>query len=145
MEVIWAHRGVICPMPGSLGQGTNLKNIAPEQFCHLPKNISFPLLMSIDVYTIPLGVELSQCTGVFGWGCPKSARVSLKMMPYCQFRRRAPSLASAADATRNFRIEHSVWNAPFSCIGLPFFQGKNVHTPGYRHWVLTNMMHPNGC
>jgi hypothetical protein len=34
--------------PDSLGRGTNLKNIAPEQFCHLKKYLIFSLLASID-------------------------------------------------------------------------------------------------
>ena len=44
-------RGDVCfgTVPDFLGRGNNLRNIAFEQFCHLPKNISSPLLSSVDV------------------------------------------------------------------------------------------------
>jgi hypothetical protein len=35
--------------PDFLGRGTILRNIAFEQFYHLPKNISFPLLLIVDI------------------------------------------------------------------------------------------------
>jgi hypothetical protein len=89
------------------------------------------------LFAIPMAVALSQCTGVFGWGCLKLAKVSLKMMPSWQFRKRAPGLALAADARPNFRIKHSVWIAPFSYIGLPFFGSQpRKKCPHARLWAL---------
>jgi len=70
------------------------------------------------LFTMPTVVALSQCTGVRGWGCPSSSRVSQKMMPSLQ-RKRVPSSASAAKATMNRRMVHNVKNAPFNLIGSP--------------------------
>jgi hypothetical protein len=53
-------------------------------------------------------VGLSQCTGIFGWGCPRSSRVALKIIPSWQFINNAPSSASAADTTTIAKIEHNV-------------------------------------
>jgi hypothetical protein len=37
----------------------------------------------------------------------------------------------------NFRIEHSAWNAPFSCIGSPFFGNQpSKKCPRTRLWAL---------
>ncbi len=69
---------------------------------------------------IPTAVALSQCTGIFGCGWPRSSRVVLKIIPSWQFRNSAPSSASAADATTNCNIEYSVWKAPFNLMGSPF-------------------------
>jgi len=71
------------------------------------------------LFAMPTAVALSQCTGIFGWGCPRSSRVVLKIIPSWQFRNKAPNLASAADATTNRSIAHNVWNAPFSLMGFP--------------------------
>ncbi len=46
-------------------------------------------------------------------------RVRQKMIPSLQLRKRAPSLASAAEATMNHKMAHKVKNAPFDCMGLP--------------------------
>ncbi len=40
-------------------------------------------------------------------------------MPSLQFKKRAPSSASAAEATTKRRIAHNVKNAPFNFMGLP--------------------------
>ena len=40
-------------------------------------------------------------------------------MPSLQFKKRAPSSASAADARTNQRMAHNVKNAPFNLMGLP--------------------------
>ena len=53
---------------------------------------------------IPTAVLLSQCTGVGGCSCPSSSRISQIVLPSWQFTKRAPSSASAADATTNFNI-----------------------------------------
>ena len=82
---------------------------------HRSKNISFPLIAIVAI----LRCCLLQCTGVLGWGCPSSSRVSRKIIPSLQLRKRAPSLASAAEATTNRRMVHNVKNAPFNLIGSP--------------------------
>ena len=86
-------------------------------------------LISIDrdlcrltvLFAMPTVVALSQCTGVRGWGCPNSSRVSQNILPSLQFRNRAPSSALAAKATTNRRMVHNVKNAPFNLIGSPSF------------------------
>jgi hypothetical protein len=40
-------------------------------------------------------------------------------MPSLEFKKRAPSSASAADATTNRRMAHNVNNAPFYLMGSP--------------------------
>jgi hypothetical protein len=60
------------------------------------------------LFAILTAVALSQCTGIFGCGWPRSSRVALKIIPSWQLRNSAPSSASAADATTNRNIEHSV-------------------------------------
>jgi hypothetical protein len=42
------------------------------------------------------------------YGKPNSSRLSLKIIPSLQFRKRAPKLASAADATTKRKIAHRV-------------------------------------
>ena len=89
-------------------------------------------LISIDrdfwrltvLFAIPTAVELSQCIGAGGCRFPISSRVSLKILACLQFRNRAPSYASAADATTKRKIAHSVKNAPFNLIG---FVGSGFH------------------
>jgi hypothetical protein len=73
------------------------------------------------LFAMPTVVVLSQCTGVRGWGCPNSSKVSRNIIPSLQFRNRAPSSASAAEATTNCRMVHNVKNAPFNLIGSPSF------------------------
>jgi hypothetical protein len=70
------------------------------------------------LFAIPTTVALLQCTGIVGWGWLRSSRVSQKIIPSWQIRKRALSLASAADAATNCSIEHSMWNAPFNFMGL---------------------------
>jgi len=60
------------------------------------------------LFAIPTAVALSQCAGIFGCGWPRSSRVALKIILSWQLRNSAPSSASAADATTNLNIEHSV-------------------------------------
>ncbi len=71
------------------------------------------------LFAMPTAVALSQCTGIGGWGCPRSLRVALKIIPSWKFINNAPSSASAADATSHLKIEHNVWNVPFSLMGFP--------------------------
>ena len=90
--------------------------------------VTYPkYLISIDrdccrlmvLFAMPTVVELLQCTGVRGWGCPSSSRVSRKIIPSLQFWKIAPSSASVAEATTNWRMMHNVKNAPFNLIGSP--------------------------
>ena len=89
-------------------------------------------LISIDLdlcrFTVlfakPTAVELSQCIGIGGWGCPISSSVSQKIVACLQLRNNAPSYASAADATTNRKIAHNVKNAPFNLMG---FVGSAFH------------------
>ena len=76
------------------------------------------------LFVIPTAVELSQCMGVGGCGCPISSRVSQQMVACLQLRNRAPSSDSAAEATTKRKIVHSVKNAPFNLIG---FVGSGFH------------------
>jgi hypothetical protein len=71
------------------------------------------------LFAIPTAVALSQWTGIFGCGWPRSSRVSLKTTPSWQLRYNASSLASSANATTYHKIEHSVWKAPCSLMGFP--------------------------
>jgi hypothetical protein len=48
------------------------------------------------LFAMPTVVALSKCTGVRGWGCLNSSRVSRNSIPFLQFRNRAPSFASSA-------------------------------------------------
>ena len=71
------------------------------------------------LFAIPAAVALSQWIGVFGCGWPNSSRVNRKIMPSLQFKKRAPSSASAAEATTKQRMAHKVKNAPFNLMGSP--------------------------
>ena len=73
---------------------------------------------------MPTAVELSQCTNVGGYRCPISSSVSQKIIACLQMRNSAPNSASAADATTNLKIAHSVKNAPFNLMG---FVGSAFH------------------
>jgi hypothetical protein len=70
------------------------------------------------LFAMPTAVELSQCTDVGGWGWPISSSVSQNIVACLQFRKRAPSLASAAEAMMNHNMAHRVKKAPFNLMGL---------------------------
>ncbi len=70
------------------------------------------------LFAMSTAVELSQWIGVGGWGCPISFSVSLNTEACLQLRNRAPSLASAAEATTKRKMAHEVKNAPFNLMGL---------------------------
>jgi hypothetical protein len=53
-------------------------------------------------------------------GVHHTSNLSGKIIPSLQFRKRALSLASAADAMTKQRIAQSVKNAQFNFMGLPF-------------------------
>jgi hypothetical protein len=65
------------------------------------------------LFAMPMAVELLQCTGVGGWGWPISSSVSRNIIACLQFRKRAPSLASTAEAMTKHNIAHKVKKAPF--------------------------------
>jgi len=104
-------------------------------------------LISIDLdlchftvlFAMPTAVELSQCIGVGGWGCPISLSVSRKIVACLQLRNNAPSSASAADAMTNRKIAHNVKNALFNLMG---FVGSAFHPmkkcPHALLWVLVS-------
>jgi hypothetical protein len=94
--------------PCSTASATQKKCISIDQDrCHLTV-----------LFTMPMEVELSQCIGVRGWGWPISSSVSLKIVTCLQLRKRAPSLASAGEATTKRNIAHRVKKAPFNFMGL---------------------------
>jgi hypothetical protein len=66
------------------------------------------------LFAMPTAVELSRCIGVGGWGWPISSSVSLKIVACLQLRKRAPSSASAAEATTKHNIAHRVKKASFN-------------------------------
>jgi len=71
------------------------------------------------LFAMPTAVALLQWIGVLGCGCPNSSSVMQKIIPSLQFKKRAPSSASAADAMTKQRIAHNVKNAPFRRMGSP--------------------------
>jgi hypothetical protein len=73
---------------------------------------------------MPTAVELLQCMGGGGCGCPISSRVSRNITACLQLRKRAPSSASAVEAMTKRKIVHSVRNAPFNLMG---FVGSAFH------------------
>ncbi len=99
------------------------------------------------LFAMPTAVEFLQCIGVGGWGWPISSSVSLKIVACLQLRKRAPSLASAAEATTKRNIAHRVKKAPFNLMGLvgsahqPI---KNVHKLGCGRLPLKNTRRLNG-
>ena len=114
-----------------------------DRICH-PKN-----LISIDqdhchftvLFAMPTAVELSQCTGVGGCGCPISSRVSRNITACLQLRKRAPSLALAAEATTKHKIAHSVKYAPFNLMG---FVGSIFHPIKSGHKLCCECSLPRG-
>jgi hypothetical protein len=56
------------------------------------------------LFAILTAVVLSQCTGIRGWGCPKSSRMLQKIMPIWQLWKSDPSCALVADATTKCKI-----------------------------------------
>jgi hypothetical protein len=70
------------------------------------------------LFAMPTAVQLLQCISVEGWGWPISSSVSLKIVACLQFRKRAPSSASAAQAAIRHNIAHRVKKAPFNLMGL---------------------------
>ncbi len=94
--------------PCSTASATQKKCISINQDrCHL--TVLFAMLTA---------VELLQCIGVRGWGWPISSSLSRKIVACLQLRKRAPSLAFAAEATTKRNIAHRVNKAPFNLMGL---------------------------
>jgi hypothetical protein len=118
-------RGDACSdnLQAFLAQGATLRNRYPVTICHLPRNTSFPWPLNVAVLWCCLRFRWRlRCCSVWGFfvcGWPRSSRVSLKIIPSCQFRNNAQSSASVADATMKRKIKHNVWKAPFNLMGLP--------------------------
>ena len=70
-------------------------------------------------FTIPTAVVLSTWIGVGGCGWPISVRVRRIILASMVFKKRAPNLASAADAATHLRIAHCVSIAPFNLMVHP--------------------------
>ncbi len=70
------------------------------------------------LFAMPTAVELSQFTGIAGCGWPSYSSVTRKIAACLQLRKRAPSSASAAEATTKRKTAQSVKNAPLSLIGF---------------------------
>ncbi len=93
----------------------------------------------IVLFAMPTVVALLQCTGVLSWGWPSSSRVSQKIIPSLQLRNRAPSSASAADATTKRSMVHSVKNGPFNLMGSPSFGSHpKKKWPHARLWAFVS-------
>jgi hypothetical protein len=93
---------------------------------------------------MPTAVELSQLMGVGGLGWPISLGVSQKIVACLQFRKRALSSASAAEATTKCKIAQSVKNVPLSLIGLVasgFQPIKNDRMPSCVCWLWIGKTH----
>jgi hypothetical protein len=89
---------------------------------HTPKyriSIDLECWHLVVLFAILMVVVLLQCTCVFGCGGPNSSSVIHNIMPSLQLRKRAPSLALAAEATTKRMLAHKVKNVPLSLIGLP--------------------------
>jgi hypothetical protein len=94
--------------PCSTASATQKKHISIDQDC----------CRLTVLFAMPMAVELLQCIGVGGWGWPISSSLSLINVPCLQLRKRAPSLASTAEATTKRNIAHRVKKAPFNLMGL---------------------------
>jgi hypothetical protein len=68
---------------------------------------------------IPTVAVLLMCIGVGGCEWPSSSRVGHRILASWALRKRAPSLALAADATTSFRMVQVIQIATFSLIGSP--------------------------
>ncbi len=105
----------------------------PARACHFILYASWAILSHTQKYLISIdherclltvlfamltAVASLQCTIALGCGSPSSLRVIQKIIPSLQLRKRALSLALAADAMANRRMAHKVKNAPLSLIGL---------------------------
>ncbi len=123
--------GISCftePHFGTVGQKhTHLISIEPDHW------------RLIVLFAMPTVVALSQCTGVRGWGWPSSSKVSQKIIPSLQLRNRAPSSASADDATTKRSMVHSVKNGPFNLMGSPSFGSHpKKKWPHARLWAFVS-------
>ena len=72
-------------------------------------------------FAMPTAVRLSQNIGVGGCACPNSSRIVRSILRSFALRKRAPSSASAAEVTTNFRIPLWTYIAPLIGMGSPFW------------------------
>ena len=70
-------------------------------------------------FAMPASVTLSQWIGVGGCLWPSSCRKILRTFPSLELSNRAPSSASAADATTNLNITKNTYIALFKFISFP--------------------------
>jgi hypothetical protein len=133
-----------------LGRGT-IVYCKLVQFYRRPKNISFPLIVIVVPWPCCLQSKkwwrYRNGPVFFGCGCPNSSSVRQNIMPFLQFKKRALSLALAADRMTDWRIAHSVKRAPLSRMGLPSLGDqpmKKWHTRGCVCLIPISMMCPNG-
>ena len=132
--------------------GTTYINTHLVHLFHTFKNTSFPLLEIFVVWWCYLWYwrQLCCCSELVFFCCIwlRSLKVSLKTILSWQLKNRAPSLASMADTTTNFKIEHRVWKAPFKWWAFhPVVRSpwRNVRTFCSVHLVCSNMKILNGC
>jgi hypothetical protein len=89
-------------------------------------------LISIDckchlltvLFAMPTAIALSKCTGVLGCGWPNSLRDLQNVIPSLQFKKRAPSLASAAEAMTNCRMAYKVKKCTIQFDGVAISWGQ---------------------
>ena len=110
-------------------------------------SIDLDLCLFNVLFAMPTAVELSQCIGISGWGWPISLSVSQTIVACLHLINNAPSLASAADATRNLNIAHTV-KCPVQfgrhCgIGFPSHEEVTARSGCCGHLLQISMMHPN--
>ena len=137
-KVLFARKvfDVEFPMFDSICNPKNLISMAREH-CRLTV-----------LFAMPTAVELSQFTGIAGCGWPSSSSATRKIATCLQLRKRAPSSASAAEATTKRKTAQSVKNASLSLIG---FVASGFHP--MKKWPQTwcvllirkGRKHRNGC
>ena len=80
-------------------------------------SIFLNLCLFTVLFATPVDVELPQCIGVGGFGCPSSCNISLMILAYFALKNSAPSSTSADDAAINLSIWHNVNISPFRWTG----------------------------
>ncbi len=95
------------------------------------------------LFAVHTVVVLLQCTGVLDCLWPIASSHWQNMIPVWQLWYKAPSSASAADATMNQRMFTLTWNAPLIFIGSPSF---GIHPmkiwPHVWLWALASCWNP---
>ena len=76
-------------------------------------SIYLDLCCRIFLFAIPDAVELSVLIGVWGWMCPTSSKVVLKIMDSWPLAKSAPISAFAADVITFFMMAETSYKGPF--------------------------------